>query len=78
MLTWRGARCNCLLQGPHSQLGDLHHGQAVRKAVFGRVFSFKEDLNNTAHEACVAKVDEPSQADGGVLGKTKAARMSSQ
>ena len=42
------------------------------------MFSFKEDLHNTAHEACVAKVDEPSQADGGVLGKTKAARMSSQ
>ena len=26
-------------RGPHSQLGDLHHGQAARKAVFGRVFN---------------------------------------
>ena len=42
------------------------------------VYSFKKDLNYTTHEASVAKVDEPSQADGGVLGKTKAARMSSQ
>ena len=65
-------------RGPHSQLGDLHHGQAARKAILGRVFSFNEDLHYATHEACVAKVDEPSQADGGVLGKTKAARMSSQ
>ena len=30
------------VRGPHSQLGDLHHGQAVRKAVFGRVFRLPE------------------------------------
>ena len=32
----------CGGRGPHSQLGDLHHGQAVRKAVFGRVFRLPE------------------------------------
>ena len=29
-------------KGPHSKLGDLHHGQAVRKAVFGRMFRLPE------------------------------------
>ena len=29
-------------RAPHSQLGNLHHGQAVRKSVFGRVFRLPE------------------------------------
>ena len=41
------------VRGPHSQLGDLHHGQAVRKAVFGRVFRLPE--RRSLSVTCLAK-----------------------
>ena len=40
-------------RGPHSQLGDLHHGQAVRKAVFGKVFRLPE--RRSLSVTCLAK-----------------------
>ena len=43
----------CGGRGPHSQLGDLHHGQAVRKAVFGRVFRLPE--RRSLSVTCLAK-----------------------
>ena len=40
-------------RGPHSHLGDLHHGQAVRKTVFGKVFRLPE--RRSLSVTCLAK-----------------------
>ena len=50
------------MRGPHSQLGDLHHGQAVRKAVFGRVFRLPErrSLSVTLKALWLFRIDEKS------------------